>query len=49
MKNLILSFNFSNFTGNISPEFSSFEEKLKLYLSAFEEGYNLAKQKYSDH
>lgn len=49
MKNLILSFNFSKLTGEVSPKYSSFEEKLQCYLSAFEDGYNLAKKKFPDH
>ncbi|KTD06396.1 hypothetical protein Lgra_3173 [Legionella gratiana] len=49
MKNLILSFNFSKLTGEASPKFTSFEEKLQLYLRAFEDGYNLARQKFPKH
>ncbi|AUH73282.1 hypothetical protein [Legionella sainthelensi] len=49
MKNIILSFNFSKLTGEASPKYSSFDEKLQFYLSAFEDGYNLAKKKFPDH
>ncbi|MBI2786315.1 MAG: hypothetical protein HYX60_08455 [Legionella longbeachae] len=49
MKNLILSFNFSNFSGVDCPNFFSFKEKLQMYMNIFEKGYLFAKQQFPQH
>ncbi|CAM2840554.1 hypothetical protein [Legionella worsleiensis] len=46
MKTIILSFNFSKLSDETSPKFTSFTEKMQLYVNIFQQKYDLAKQRF---